>query len=85
MKLDRRNGFTAPLKIMVQNLPPGVTLEESEEIDQGKQIRMRLRAADSAAKTRLSDLIVVGEAEAAGRRYAESSPKVTLQLDCKDP
>ena len=36
---------------------------------------------DAKAKARLSDLILVGEAESGGRRYVESSPKTTLQLD----
>jgi hypothetical protein len=81
VKLDRAPGFTAPLKISLENLPPGVTLDKSEELDQGKQILLHLKAAESAAKARLSDLIVVGEAQAGGERYLESSPKTTLQLD----
>jgi hypothetical protein len=81
VKLARRAGFTAPVKVTLQNVPPGVTLEETEVMDEGRQIRLRLKAAESAAKTRLSDLIVVGEAKVGGKTVFESSPKMTLQLD----
>ena len=81
VKLARSAGFTAPVKVTLQNVPPGVTLEETEVMDEGRQIRVRLKAAESAAKVRISDLIVVGEAKVDGQSLFESSPRMTLQLD----
>jgi hypothetical protein len=81
VKLDRAPGFTAAVNVSLQNLPPGVTLEKSEVMDEGKQILLHLKAAESVEKARLSDLIVVGEAQAGSERFVESSPKTTLQLD----
>src|SRR5262249_17217109 len=81
VKLARQDGFEPPVKATVQNLPAGVTLEETEVMDQGKQIRLRLKAAESAPKARLSDLIVVGEAQSGGHAIFESSPKIELHVD----
>ena len=81
VKIARRPGFKEPIKVSVQNLPPGVTLEETEVMDEGKQVRLRLRAAASAAKVQMSELVVVGESQIDGHKLFESSPKITLKLD----
>jgi len=45
VKVDRAAGFDAPLKVTVQNLPPGVEVERTEVMDQGKQVLLRLKAS----------------------------------------
>ncbi len=81
VKLVRQPGFNQPIKVTAQNLPAGVTVEETELMDEGKQVRLRLKAADSAPKVQMSELIVVGESQADGHKVFESSPKITLKLD----
>ena len=81
VKLARRPGFNQPIKVSAQNLPAGVTVEETEWMDEGKQVRMRLKAADSAPKVQMSELVVVGESQVDGHKVFESSPKITLKLD----
>jgi hypothetical protein len=81
VKVVRRPGFDAPLQFSLENLPPGIVLEESEITDAGKQVRLRLRAAESAIPARISDLVIAAEGVLGGRRYTEAAPKIALQLD----
>ena len=65
----------------LENLPKGLTVQETETLDEGKNIRLRIRADKDAPLARVSDVIVVGEARGDGKTRLECSPKLTLQVD----
>ena len=79
VRLVRRDKFTAPVEISVRNLPPGVTMVGWETEKDGTQLRLKLRASESAPKSRENDLTVVAEAQVGS--LVESSPKISVQVE----
>jgi hypothetical protein len=81
IKLARAAGFDAPLEFALENAPPGVTLVQSEIVDEGKQARLRLRAGASAQPARIADLVFIAKSKSGDHVVAQAAPKVALQLD----
>ncbi|MEW5975814.1 MAG: PPC domain-containing protein [Acidobacteriota bacterium] len=82
IKIARALDFQEQLDFDLENLPPGVTLDSVESIDEGRMVRLTLRAANTAARTRVSNLTVLAHANAAGgREIIEAAPQITLQVD----
>ncbi len=81
VRIHRREGFDAPLQVSAENLPAGVDIVESEIVDEGKQARLRFRAAESAKPVRLSNLVVAAQGRSKGQQYSESAPPIALQID----
>lgn len=81
VRVARRPEFNLPLEITMENLPAGVSVDKVEMIDEGRMARVTLSAAESAAQTRVPDLVILGRALAHPQRPAESSPRISLQVD----
>jgi len=81
VKVARKNGFAAALKLTAENLPKGVVIQEVELIDEGRMARITLQASADAASARIPNLAIIGTAEVEGKKYSVAAPRVSLQLD----
>ena len=81
VKVARKAGFSAPLRLTAENLPQGVAIQEVELIDEGRMARVTLRASADAASARVPNLAIIGTAEVNGKTYSVAAPRVSLQLD----
>lgn len=81
IKFARVAGFDAPLEFALENAPPGVTLVQTEIVDEGKQARLRLKADPSAQPARIADLVFIAKSKSGDHVLAEAAPRVALQLD----
>jgi Bacterial pre-peptidase C-terminal domain len=81
VKVARKAGFAAPLRVTAENLPPGVAIREVDMIDEGRMARITLTASADAVSARVPNLTIIGTAEVAGRKTSVAAPRVSLQLD----
>jgi Bacterial pre-peptidase C-terminal domain len=81
VRVTRRPDFRQPLTLAAENLPPGVSIEGIELIDEGRMARVTLRAAVEAAPVRVPNLAIIGSAEQGGRKFSTAAPRISLQLD----
>jgi Bacterial pre-peptidase C-terminal domain len=81
VRVTRRPDFRQPLTLAAENLPPGVSIEGIELIDEGRMARVTLRAAAEAVPVRVPNLAIIGSAEQSGRKFSAAAPRISLQLD----
>ncbi len=81
VRIMRAPGLTSSLDLTLENLPPQVTVEDVELVDEGRSAKITLAASGSAPKAQIENVVVVGRATEGSAGRQESTPKILLQVD----
>ncbi len=73
LKLDRRNGHDAPLKMEIANLPEGIALEDANATGKAKDATLVLRASMDAAPTNHTFRLRISEEPDGKQQFAKYS------------
>jgi hypothetical protein len=77
----RREGFTTPIALVVENLPAGVTAEDARISEGGNHAVVKLKASEATKVGRYLDVAIVGQARVGDQEEIEQAPRLTLKID----
>ena len=73
LKLDRRNGHAAPLKMEIADLPEGIALEDANATSKAKDATLVLRASMDATPTNPTFRLRISEEPEGKQQFAKYS------------
>lgn len=80
LKVTRAPGFTAPVRILLEGLPPRVSSPPVTIGENGTEAMVELRTANGATAA-VSNVVASGSVTADGRSFTQATPAMRLQLD----
>uniref|UniRef100_A0A7C4LJ05 Peptidase C-terminal archaeal/bacterial domain-containing protein n=1 Tax=Schlesneria paludicola TaxID=360056 RepID=A0A7C4LJ05_9PLAN len=81
VKVVRNPALTAPVNLVVQNLPKGVTAAAANLPPEASEVELKLAAAADADQTTVNNVTVKAEAAAGNAKFEATSPAVALTVE----